>query len=171
MPRITALPLPPDSLLARHMIAGDYGDCFVAEVAGTVTLQRFIAAFYSSGTFTPERVFLGLIGRGADAWDIAALAEGHSTRFAAWTVEAREGDEILLRDFMGETRSWLKVEPHPDGTATRLLFGSGVGRSKGDGKSKGSPIGRAIFAALTPLHRLYARALLAGAVRGIGKTP
>lgn len=169
MARITALPLPPDSLLARHMIADDYGDCFAAEVAGAVPLERFIAAFYSSRAFTPERLFLRLIGRGADAGDIAALAEGRSARFAAWTVEAREEDQILLRDFMGETRSWLKVEPHPEGTATRLLFGSGVGRSKGE--SKRSPIGRAIFAALTPLHRLYARALLAGAVRGIGRTP
>ena len=173
MPRISTQPVPRDTLLAQRMLEGDYGDSFVAEVSGDVSLAAYIVAFYSSLAFRPERTLLGLIGRGASAADVKALAAGTAETFAAWSVEARADDQILLRDFMGQTRSWLKVEPLPSSSkavgresSTRLLFGSGVGRSPGSGEA--SAIGRAIFTGLMPFHRFYARQLLAGAVRELG---
>ena len=105
MPAILPKPLPESSLLARHRGAECYRDAFCARVPGEVSLAAFIAAFYASGAFWPERMALHLIGRGADRADIAALAEGKAQRFAAWSVEARKGDQILLRDFQDRTCS------------------------------------------------------------------
>lgn len=146
-------PLPPDSLLARHIGQQDYADCYALNVPGVLDLTSFIARFYSSAAFWPERKLLALIGRGANAADIAALAAGRSQNFAAWSVEARETDQILLRDFQHRTRSWLKVEPVAgDQPATRLYFGTGVSRPD-------SPV----FRVLMPFHRWYAQRLLRSA--------
>lgn len=154
MPAIEAMPLPGISLLARRRGPECYRDALRAEVPGRVSLAELIAAFYGGGAFLPERLALRLIGRGAGRAEIAALAEGRTTRFAAWTVEAREPDQILLADFQDFTCSWLWAEPLANGTA--LWFGSGVRRPE-----------RAVVQRLMPVHRWYARRLLAGAVRGL----
>ena len=156
MVTITTPPLPAGSLLARHRGTECYRDAFLASVPGTITLEDFIAAFYASAAFLPERKVLSLIGRGASPSDIAALAAGRTSNFAAWSVEAREADQILLRDFQDRTCSWLQVEPQDD--STRLWFGSGVRHPDS-----------AVFRALMPAHRWYARQLLAGAVRRLLK--
>jgi hypothetical protein len=159
MPAIEARPLPPDSLLARHSQASDTTDCYACEVPGEVGLEAFVEAFYTSAGFLPERLILGLIGRGARDADARALARGEATRYAAWTVEARTERELLLADYLGHTRSWLMAEPL-DGGRTRLCFGSGIKwRGKGD----------RLFRALLPFHAAYSRVLLGAAVRGLRK--
>jgi len=154
MPAIEPRPLPADSLLARLRGPECYRDAFCAEVPGRVTLAAFIAAFYGSGAFLPERLALHAIGRSGGRAEAAALAEARAGRFAAWTVEAREADQILLRDFRDFTCSWLQAEPR--GQTTRLWFGSGLRHPE-----------RTVARALVPVHRWYARKLLAGAVRGL----
>ena len=145
-----AAPLPLDSLLARLRGAECYRDAFRVEVPRRVDLAAFLRAFYGSAVFTPERLALGLIGRGAGRAEIEALAEGRTESFAAWTVEAREPAEILLRDFHNVTCSWLMADPGKH--ATTLWFGSGVRKPE-----------RLVVRVLVPLHRWYSRRLLAGA--------
>ena len=49
-------------------------------------------------------------------------------KFAAWHVENRSENEILMCDFRGRTRSWLMVAPVStvSDARTRLYFGSAV---------------------------------------------
>jgi hypothetical protein len=172
---VRSVELPAWSLLARHRGAECYRDAFAVEVAGAVSLAGFVARFYGSRAFWPERMALHLIGRGANRADIAALAEGRSDTFAAWSVEAREDartdsaasaphrEQILLRDFQDRTCSWLAVEEgvapalsqHSGSAegpaATRLWFGTGL-----------RPPEAFVARTLVPVHRWYARRLLAG---------
>ncbi|MFP5480501.1 MAG: hypothetical protein ACLGIE_12565 [Alphaproteobacteria bacterium] len=91
---------------------------------------------------------------------------GDTDRFAAWTVEARLPDQILLADVTGRTRSWLMVAPREDGRpGIRLLFGSAIVTRPGAG---GGRIGKG-FRALTALHVLYSRALLSAAAKALTK--
>ena len=157
MAGLAPCPLPDGSLLGRYQADGSYADCYAALVSGTVTLERYIAAFYNSPAFRLERWLLGaVLGRGADAGDVDRLARGVTTRFAAWSVEGRDQDQILLCDFQGKTRSWLKVEPAGEGT--RLLFGSAVVPAQ-------TWLDRVLFNALLGFHRIYSRVLLASAAK------
>ena len=149
MTKVTACDLPKESLLAHYGGPGDYRDCFCREIAGEVTLSQYIERFYSSMAFGPERVILSLIGRGATAENIRALARGDSDRIAVWEVIERTPDQILLLSKDTNTASWLSVsssdaavgktqtssssgceaqpQAEPVGQQTRLLFGSWVG--------------------------------------------
>ncbi|MBI5942080.1 MAG: hypothetical protein HY859_16815 [Caulobacterales bacterium] len=160
MPVVEA-PLPPGALLRRYEGAGGYADCVVATVPGRVTQAAFIEAFYTTPLFKLERLVLAvLLGRPSTDAEARALAAGETERFAAWTVEAREADQILMCDFQGATRSWLMSATDPASpTTTTLCFGTAVvPRGRGGGLSAG-------FRAMLPFHRLYARALLRAAVR------
>lgn len=161
MTGITSRALPPSSLLARHRGTECYRDAFCARVPGEVSLKRFIAAFYASAAFLPERIVLRLIGRPAGKAAIAALAENRIRAFSAWSVEAREADQILLRDFQDRTCSWLGVSHggaahgQPDAPGhTELWFGTGIRHPES-----------LVVRTLVPVHRWYARRLLAGAAR------
>jgi hypothetical protein len=154
---------PPDgALLDRYRGGGGYTDCFVAVVPDRVTQTAYIEAFYTTALFKLERLVLALlVSRPSTDDEARRLAAGETDRFAAWTVEAREADQILLCDFMGSTRSWLMsvadlAAPSP---TTRLYFGSAVVPRKG---AAGLGVG---FRAMVPFHRLYARALLKAAAR------
>jgi hypothetical protein len=94
------------------------------------------------------------------------LAAGTRDAFAAWTVEARTADQLLLGDFSGRTKSWLMVAAIP-GAGTRLYFGSAVvpRRSK---NPKKSGLGF-VFAALLGFHQLYSRILLRFAASRLSK--
>jgi len=159
VPKVGAAPLPSDSLLARHSVAGDHTDCYATEVPRAVTLEEFVSAFYLSFGFVPERLMLYLIGRGGSPADARALAAGETDRFAAWSVEARGEHELLLSDFLGRTRSWLKAQPLANG-GTRLHFGSGV-RWRGDGDG--------VFRALLGFHAAYSRVLLRAAAQRLAR--
>jgi len=158
--RIRARSLPGDSLLARHSREGDHTDCYACEVPGAVSLAGFVEAFYGSRAFVPERLVLYLVGRGANPADARRLAHAETDRFAAWRVEARTGRELLLRDGLGRTRSWLMAEPLAGGE-TRLWFGSGITRREGRGL--GARAERGLFRALLPGHAIYSRVLLGAA--------
>ena len=154
---------PPDGAqLDRYRGGGGYTDCFVAVVPDRVTQTAYIEAFYTTALFKLERLVLALlVSRPSTDDEARRLAAGETDRFAAWTVEAREADQILLCDFMESTRSWLMsvadlAAPSP---TTRLYFGSAVVPRKG---AAGLGVG---FRAMVPFHRLYARALLKAAVR------
>ncbi|MEQ1498237.1 MAG: hypothetical protein ABL914_06220 [Novosphingobium sp.] len=153
---VAEVQLPPGALLERYRAGGGHVDCYVAEVPRSVDLGQLITAFYTSRAFRPERWLLGaLLGKRAGDDDVAQLASGQAARFSAWTVESRQGDEILLCDFQGRTRSWLMVMPIEGGT--RLHFGSAVVPSA-------SSADRAIFSLLLGFHRFYSRLLLGSAV-------
>lgn len=120
-PAVAEAQLAPGALLEPYRTQGGHTDCYVAEVSRSVDLGQLITAFYTSRAFRPERWLLGaLLGKRADDSDVVKLASGQTTRFSAWSVEDRRGDEILLCDFQSRTRSWLKVLPIEGGT--RLHF-------------------------------------------------
>lgn len=152
--------LPPGALLGRYQVANSYTDCFVATVPGQITQAAYIEAFYTTALFKLERLILAvLLGRPSTDPEARRLAAGEASRFAAWTVEAREPDQILLRDFQGASRSWLMSVEDSGSGATTLFFGTAlVPRTGGDRLGRG-------FRALIPFHRRYARALLRSAAR------
>lgn len=88
-----------------------------------------------------------------------ALAHGQRDAFAAWSVEGRVGNQLLMCDFQSRTRSWLMVEP--GAASTRLYFGSGIVPriDPATGEKRMGPG----FRALLGFHKLYSRALLAAA--------
>jgi len=154
--------LPPDALLARYRERGAYTDCFIATLPQPLSLAAYVDAFYTTPLFRLERLILALAAR-RPSTDLEArqLAIGQRDSFAAWRVEARSADQILLCDMAGRTRSWLMVAPEPGG-GTRLHFGSAVlPVSAGDGAPR---MGLA-FRALLGFHKLYARTLLWSAWR------
>ena len=53
--------LPASAFLQRYSGDGGYADCFSVEVAGEVSLSRFIEAFYSSAVIKPELIAVGLL--------------------------------------------------------------------------------------------------------------
>lgn len=153
MAKIEGIAVPQGSLLAEFGAPDAYRDCFAREVPGAVSLEEFVERFYCSAAFRPERIALGLIGRGADNSDAQAVARGKADNFAAWTVIERRANEILLQDFQEATASWFTVQPSEKSNtqSTKLLFGSWVGQPD-----------RGIVKALMPFHRWYSRFLLSG---------
>ncbi|HEY1132516.1 MAG TPA: hypothetical protein VGF12_24125 [Roseateles sp.] len=157
-------PLPPASLLARlaHR-RGAYADAYTLQLPRAVTLAEFVEAFYTTRLFKVERALLGLFGKPSSDAMARAVARGEGCRLAIWTVEAREGDELLMHEDSGATRSWFKIEPGAAGTT--LWFGSAVLPRQPAGG--GEPRFGGIFHALLGFHRWYSRALLAAAARGL----
>jgi hypothetical protein len=164
MNRPVLRPLPEHSLLFAYHARGDYTDCFTVDVASDVSQQRFVLAFYTSSLFKVERFILKwLVAKPSTDRQAGLLASGSIDSFAAWTVEDRKPNQLLVCDYQGRTRSWLMVEPITVGHgATRLFFGTGV-VSATDRKTgrKTMPL---LFRLLLGFHRRYARALLRSAV-------
>lgn len=150
--------MPKRALLQSYkQSAGSYTDCFAADLPRGVGFAEFVAAFYTTPLFKLERAILRVTVRRPSTDEGArALAEGRSDRFAAWDVEGREAEQILLCDLAAKTRSWLMVEPLDAGT--RLYFGSAVvpGRN--------GTLGGLVHA-LMGFYKAYSRALLGAAVR------
>jgi hypothetical protein len=172
MSPVRPCPLPENSLLAQYAQAGAYADCYMADIAGPVSQAAYVEALYTSRLFKLERLLLALLLRkpSTDA-QARAIAAGAANTFAAWRVEARSADQLLMRDFIGRTRTWLMTGPAGDGGAgsTRLYFGSAVVQvvDKVSGKAA---MGFA-FRALLGFHRVYSRALLSAARARLGETP
>jgi hypothetical protein len=156
--------LPPGTLLAPYRSRGAYTDCYHMDLPGAVPLQAYVEAFYTTRLFRIERLLLRwLVRRPSTDAQARQLALGQTTAFAAWTVEARASDQLLLCDFMKRTRSWLMVRPVEGGgaQATRLYFGSAVVPLSTSASGRAS-FGLA-FHALGGFHRLYTRALMRAA--------
>ncbi|NGY05738.1 DUF2867 domain-containing protein [Solimonas terrae] len=142
---------------------GHYTDCYTTRIPGTISQAEYVEAFYTTALFKLERRLLRWLAAAPSSDDEArALARAERNRFAAWQVEARSPDQLLLA--AGRTKSWLMVRPQ--GGTTRLYFGSAVvpGRSRA-GRSGLGPT----FAALLGFHKLYSRALLRAARRRLAK--
>jgi len=162
--------LPADALLRRYARDGGYTDCYMTEVPGHIPLGQFVEAFYTSWLFKAERAVLSLTGHYSTDADAAALARGTSLCFAAWRVEDRDQNQLLMCDVTGRTRSWFKIATISGDKPmqTVLYFGSGitaVGNSN-TGRLSISPV----FKALMGFHKLYSRALLAATRRRIASS-
>ena len=161
MPTVEACELPPHALL--RIYSSEYTDCYATDIARPVTHADFVDAFYNTRLFKLERIVLTLIGKPSTDADPRELAIGRRETFAAWTVERRAPDQLLLCDFQGKTRSWLMVEPR--GNSTRLYFGSAVVKRDGNGAGEKKMTGG--FRALLEFHRRYSRGLLGAAHRAL----
>ncbi len=139
-------------MLQRYREQGAYTDCFAIDVPGQVSHAAFVEAFYTTAVFKLERLLLALfVARPSHDDEARELAGGQREKFAAWSVEGRAPQQLLMCDFAGSTRSWLMAEPQ--GQGTRLYFGSAVVRSRQGG----------VFHALLGFHKLYSRILLRAA--------
>ena len=107
---------------------GNYTDCFTMDIHKTVTLREFILVFFNSPVFRLERLLLGLFAsRPSVKEDVINLADGASDTMAAWKVESRNKNQLLLAVDGGPIRTWLMVEQHPNKPGvSRLYFGSAV---------------------------------------------
>lgn len=164
MPGIRPCALPDGALLLRYAGSGGYADCYVTETTETVSHAQFVECFYTTAVFKLERLILRLLAsRPSTDAQASQLANGTLDSFAAWSVESRAPNQLLLTDFSGRTRSWLMVAA-PDragSTGTRLFFGSAVVpvRSQATDRRRLGPL----FGALLGFHKLYSRVLLAAA--------
>ena len=169
MTLVQACDVPLNSLLSRYQDGVGYADCYLAVLPFAVTQQSFIEAFYTSPLFKVERTLLQVLAaKPATDADVRLLAAGKAQIFSAWRVESQSDAELLLADFTGRTRSWLRATPvdGPQKSAgTRLYFGSAVlPRRSGAGAQSGMGWP---FHALLGFHRLYARLLLGAAARRV----
>jgi hypothetical protein len=165
MKSVIAGPVPDLALLARYRERQAFIDCYTIDVPQAVSLSRYIEAFYTTSLFKLERFVLLAVGKSSNDAETREMAQGASDRFAAWTVEGRTDDQILLCDYLGKTRSWLMCVPQPGGT--RLHFGSAVVPRRVSETGKVS-LG-AGFHLLLGFHGLYSRGLLSAAASRLAK--
>jgi len=151
--------LPPDAALNTYAAReATHTDCFFIDVPGFLTLQTYIELFFDTWLFRLERHILTLAGFGpAGLPQIQALANGQSEIFAAWMVETRKPNQILMKVGNGHIRTWLQCDLME--TGSRLYFGSAVLPNPKTLRPN------RLTAALTPLHLIYAKALLGAAAR------
>jgi len=158
---ISACALPAGALLDRYRGDGGFTDCYATDLPRRVSQAEFVEAFYTTALFKLERFVLRVfVDRPSSDVEAARLGRGELDAFAAWSVEGRTADQLLLADLAGRTRSWLMVVPLGD-AGTRLFFGSAVvaRRSARTGRTSMGWV----FRALLGFHRLYSRALLRAA--------
>jgi hypothetical protein len=157
--------LPPGALLGRYRDGGAFADCYSTVVTASVSHSAFVEAFYTTPLFRLERALLGwFASRPSTDGQAKALAAGAISHFAAWVVEDRSAQQLLVSDFSGRTRSWLMVDSVAGSDIaghTRLYFGSAVV------PRKSKPVGKRsmgfVFHALLGFHKLYSRLLLRSA--------
>ena len=161
--RITACELPVGSLLASYRDAGAYTDCYAADLPGQVSQADYIEAFYTTWVFKLERWLLALfVSKPSTDLQAQALAAAQTDAFAAWSVEGRTDNQLLMCDFQRRTRSWLMSVPGDGAAGTRLFFGSAVVPVT-HSRSGRSKMGF-VFRALLGFHRIYSRILLGAAM-------
>jgi hypothetical protein len=157
---IRRAPIPPHALHARYQRDGAYLDCYAADIEYPVSHAAFVEVFYTTWLFKLERwILTWAVNRPSSDAQARELSLGQRATFAAWKEEARAENQLLMCDFLGNTRSWLMVEAR--GTGTGLYFGSVV-TSRRNGRSGRQELG-GVFRSLLGFHRLYSRALLAAA--------
>ncbi len=162
MSRIQPHTLPTNALLTKYANAGAYTDCFVTDIARTVSHAEFVEALYTGGRFKVERFLLRVfISKPSTDPQARQLAAGELNELAAWRVEARAADQLLLCAIDGRTRSWLMVSAGSELGSTRLYFGSAVVPLRN--ASTGASSMGFVFKALLGFHKLYSRALLSAA--------
>ena len=135
-----------------------------------VSHAEFVEAFYTTWLFKLERWILArFVARPSTDAEARALALGQGHRFAAWTVEQRAPDQVLLQDFTGRTCSWLMTKAAAEPGSTLLYFGSVVTSVRD--ASTGRPSLGPVHGRLIGFHRLYSRMLIGAAVRKLAQKP
>lgn len=164
MSTIQVCELPEQALLHPYKLKGAYTDCYAVDLPRAVSHAEYVEAFYTTALFKVERQVLAwFAARPSTDQQARQLARSEVDRFAAWRVEGRSSNQLLLCDFLGHTRSWLMSTPTENGQGTRLYFGSAVVPKRTDPNSGKKAFGVA-FHALTGFHHLYSQALLRAAV-------
>lgn len=151
--------LPETAFLQRYAADGHYTDCYATTVPIDASLPMFVEAFYTTPLFRAERFVLKwLASLPSTDEEARQLVRGERHSFAAWTVEDRADDQLLLVDVRKRTGSWFMARPQPAGSV--LYFGSVVfgAEQAAAGRDK-----RWAFRSLLGIHRLYSRALLSAA--------
>jgi hypothetical protein len=152
--------LPPDALPRMDRESGAYSDCYTTDVALPVSHAAYVEAFYTSWAFKLERLVLKwIVAKPSTDEEARRLSRGELDAFAAWKVDARARNQVLLVDFMRRTKSWLMVAPL-GAQHTRLYFGSVVMPAR---RKTGRPSMGPAFGALVPFHKVYSRVLLGAA--------
>ena len=152
--------LPEFALLQKYRESGAYTDCYRTKIETPVSHREFVSAFYTTWLFRLERLILKwLVSKPSSDDDVQRLVNAQQDQFAAWTVEARAENQLLMCDFRQRTRSWF-MTVH-DGDATFLYFGSAVVQT-GTSASGEPEFGKSI-SLLMSFHKLYSRALLSAA--------
>lgn len=163
MPSIHRCELPHGALLEKYQSRGAYADCYVTEMARPVSQAEYVQAFYTTPLFKVERRLLAwFVSKPSTDAQASQLASGTVDSFAAWSVEERREDQLLMCDFQGRTRSWLMVVAAQGGNSgcTRLYFGSAVVPARAAISSAQTPGLGLPFRLLLGFHKLYSRALL-----------
>jgi hypothetical protein len=153
--------LPASAFLAECRREGGYTDCYCIDIDRVISQPQYLVAFYTTPLFKLERLLLKwAVAKPSTDAQAAQLADGSRDGFAAWQVERRAADQLLMRDYTGRTKSWLMSEAIDIGgrKGTRLYFGSAV-MPRFDRNTGRQQMGFA-FSALLGFHRLYSRALL-----------
>ncbi|MDO9115950.1 MAG: hypothetical protein Q7U63_19400 [Polaromonas sp.] len=166
MPSIHRSELPPGALLGKYQHGKAYADCYVTEIAQQVSHAEYVQAFYTTPLFKVERLLLArLLSKPSTDAQASQLASGTLDSFAAWSVEERREDQLLMCDFQGRTRSWLMVIPveAESSGGTRLYFGSAVVPARAARAGTRTPGLGLSFRLLLGFHKLYSRALLSSA--------
>lgn len=160
MTPIIASDLPEQALLQRYKRDGSYTDCYYMDMPRHISMSEYICTFYTTPLFKVERKILSLtVGKHSSDEGAQNLAQGREANFAAWSVEDRSSNQLLMSDFLGRTRSWLMAEPLQ--SSTRLYFGSAVApKSK---SADGTASFGFAFHALNGFHHLYTKALMRAA--------
>lgn len=161
--------LPPSALLRKYAHEGAYTDCYATELPKVVTQPQYVEAFYTTAVFKLERLILRLlVAKPSTDADVRRLVQAETSSFAAWSVEDRTPDQLLMCDYLGRTRSWLMVAPSQDRVGTHLYFGSAVVPVR---STSGAPTLDSSFNALLGFHKLYSRVLLSAARSRLVGTP
>ncbi len=169
MPKVIATALPSNALSAAYKEQGAFVDCYYIDIATDISLAEYIQAFYTTAIFKLERSLLSLATFKRTKDDEAVkLSLGESDTYSIWTVEGREDNQVMLRDFTGNTRSWLMVEKASGSEMnTRLYFGSVVvPKSKAE---NGQASFGVLFNLLSKFHQVYSKALLTAAYKRLLK--
>lgn len=165
---ITKCAVPENTLLETYAIPEAYVDCYWTEIPWQISFPEFIFAFYTTLLFKLERFILtSLVSKPSTDREARQLSNGERKAFAAWDVEGRNENELLLCDFLGRTRSWLMVTPilSANGARTRLYFGSVVVPVRNPKTGKLS-LGWG-YQALLGFHKIYSVLLLYSAKSSI----
>ena len=154
-------PVPTNTLLDKYATNEGYADCYCTQTTRQVPFPDFVFVFYMTPLFRLERYILKLtIAKPSSDLEARQLADGKSGRFAAWRVEARSQNELLMCDIQGRTRSWLMTIPihKANGFQTQLYFGSVVMPRRNP--KAGQPSLEVWLRALLRFHKIYSLLLL-----------
>src|ERR671924_2078513 len=96
--------IPANTMLKQYSGNGAYVDCYSTEITGQVSFGDYIIAFYTTPLFRLERFILTwAVSKPSTDKQVRQLADGEVEQFAAWQVEGRSENEMLLCDLVGRT--------------------------------------------------------------------